>query len=725
MDIFVKKEGIRLKKRLIALLLCILIAAQITVLPASAATNSFTVTDSIAQNMINAALAQVGKKNADFDGMPADHWCAYFIDWLSMNSGAGAAGILPNKYSGYGTTGSVAKFAVNKGSATAVCFPDTSYNYMVDACGTTRVSQGSRSSFVPQPGDLIFFLWSGSTASFASHVALVYDVVGSTVYYVDGNGSAVSGDEAFYKRSYVNTHSISKTSTEISAYVRPNYGSSSGGSVVPDSGVSIYGTNVTNLTSTSVRLNGSCSYTGSRPSSVGVYFGTSMSNMTKKDYDTINHTKNPFDIWYDISGLQPNTTYYWQLYAVVDGETCWANNILSFTTSPDPSAVSVLKTTNCRYYVTIPANYRLQGYQYPTSTANYRYIAAQDAAYTLNCTKKVELSDGNVRYFFTDASGNGIYFVYTSGMSVQIIHNYSSEGVESDHPHCAYKRCDCGAIKYTDNGSYHADCDICNPPVTGIRLPIDSISLTAGNAMQLSAEIIPSNATNQAVIWSSDNPAVATVDQDGFVVAVSSGTATITAETVDGGYRASCTITVISGMTFLDVPADSYYADAVEWAVNQGITTGYGSSSTFAPDGTCTRGQVVTFLWRAAGKPEPATLMNPFQDVDSDDFYYKAVLWAIEEGITAGYGSSTVFAPDGACTRGQVATFLHRYYGTPAAASLENPFEDIAEGAYYYDAVLWAVEEGITNGYGSDTVFAPEQTCTRSQIVTFLYRAMN
>lgn len=714
-----------MKKRLIVLLLCILITSQLMVLPASAATNSFDKTDNIAQNMINAALAQVGKKNADFDGMPADNWCAYFIDWLSMNSGAGAAGILPNKYSGYGTTRSVAQFAVNKGGGTAVCFPDISYNYLVDFCGTSRVSQGSRSSFVPQPGDLIFFLWNGSTASFASHVALVYDVVGSTVYYVDGNGSAVSGDEAFYKRSYVNTHSISKTSTEISAYVRPNYGSSSGGSVVPDSGVSIYGTNVTNLTSTSVRLNGGCSYTGSRPSSVGVYFGTSMSNMTKKDYDTINHTKNPFDIWYDISGLQPNTTYFWQLYAVVDGETCWANNILSFTTSPDPSAVSVLKTTNCRYYVTIPANYRLQGYQYPTSTANYRYIAAQDAAYTLNCTKKVELSDGNVRYFFTDASGNGIYFVYTSGMSVQIIHNYSSEGVESDHPHCAYKRCDCGAIKYTDNGSYHADCDICNPPVTGIRLPIDSISLTAGNAMQLSAEIVPSNATNQAVIWSSDNPAVATVDQDGFVVAVSSGTATITAETVDGGYRASCTITVISGMTFLDVPADSYYADAVEWAVNQGITTGYGSSSIFAPDGTCTRGQVVTFLWRAAGKPEPATLMNPFQDVDSDDFYYKAVLWAIEEGITAGYGSSTVFAPDGACTRGQVATFLHRYYGTPAAASLENPFEDIAEGAYYYDAVLWAVEEGITNGYGSDTVFAPEQTCTRSQIVTFLYRAMN
>jgi len=176
---------------------------------------------------------------------------------------------------------------------------------------------------------------------------------------------------------------------------------------------------------------------------------------------------------------------------------------------------------------------------------------------------------------------------------------------------------------------------------------------------------------------------------------------------------------------FEDVKADAYYADAVQWAVENSITNGYGSESTFCPDIECTRGQVVTFLWRAAGSPEPVSLNNPFTDVANNTYYYKAVLWAVENGITAGYGSDTIFNPDGVCTRAQVATFMWRAAGKPGMTGLNNRFTDISSDTYYYDAVLWAVENGITNGYGSDTIFNPDGNCTRGQIVTFLYRGMN
>lgn len=170
--------------------------------------------------------------------------------------------------------------------------------------------------------------------------------------------------------------------------------------------------------------------------------------------------------------------------------------------------------------------------------------------------------------------------------------------------------------------------------------------------------------------------------------------------------------------SFADVQEDSYYYTPVVWAVLNGITTGY-QNDLFAPKMDCTRGQVVTFLWRANGCPEPKAIYNPFVDVKPSSYYYKAVLWAVENGITAGYYDN-YFAPDITVTRGQVATFLYRFAGTPAHSSY-NPFSDIAEGKYYHDAVLWAVENGITSGYYDD-LFAPNNGCTRSQVVTFLYR---
>ena len=175
------------------------------------------------------------------------------------------------------------------------------------------------------------------------------------------------------------------------------------------------------------------------------------------------------------------------------------------------------------------------------------------------------------------------------------------------------------------------------------------------------------------------------------------------------------------GTGFSDVSSSAWYSDAVQWAVDNGITAGT-SSTTFSPDASCTRGQVVTFLWRAAGCPAPKGSSNDFTDVVAGSYYETAVQWAVEQGITNGT-SATTFSPDAIVTRGQVVTFLWRY-AQSVKVSAENPFVDVASSDYYSDAVLWAVAEDITNGT-SATTFSPADTCTRAQIVTFLYRYMS
>lgn len=172
-------------------------------------------------------------------------------------------------------------------------------------------------------------------------------------------------------------------------------------------------------------------------------------------------------------------------------------------------------------------------------------------------------------------------------------------------------------------------------------------------------------------------------------------------------------------LTFTDVPASAYYYDAVYWAVENGVTNGT-SATTFSPDASCTRAQMVTFLWRAAGSPEPESTVNPFTDVSASAYYYDAVLWAVEQGITNGT-SATTFGPDVTVTRGQTVTFLWRYDGSPAVSG--SGFDDVVSDAYYADAVAWAASEGVTSGT-SATTFSPSNDCTRGQIVTFLYRYM-
>jgi hypothetical protein len=339
----------------------------------------------------------------------------------------------------------------------------------------------------------------------------------------------------------------------------------------------------------------------------------------------------------------------------------------------------------------------------------------------------------------------------------------------------------------TVDGGFTATCKVTvKTAATGVSIVESDQSVKVGETVQLSAVVSPEKAAKYAV-WSSSDETVATIDQTGKVTAVGAGTATITVTV--GDKSNSRVITVIAATTgdntgdnttppadnngdntnppadnngettkpddnqgdttkpddnkgdttkpddnkgddkneepttpvFTDLTQD-WYKDAVNWAAKEGITTGT-TATTFNPNGSCSRAQVVTFLWRAAGSPEPKTTENPFKDVDVNQYYYKAAVWAYENGITTGskvVGNDVYFAPNDTCTRAQVVTFLWRYENKPVVSSTTS-FKDVAAGSYYADAVNWAVANGITTGMSS-TAFQPNTTCSRAMVVTFLYR---
>ena len=224
---------------------------------------------------------------------------------------------------------------------------------------------------------------------------------------------------------------------------------------------------------------------------------------------------------------------------------------------------------------------------------------------------------------------------------------------------------------------------------------------------------------NKPVTWTSSDEKIATVDENGLVTALRYGRATITA-TAEDGETATCEIQT----RYYDVNDDSkYYWKPVYWAADNVITKGY-DNVYFGPQNNCTREAVVTFLWRLAGQPEPKSTKNPFKDVQSGKYYYKAVLWAAENGITKGYKDGT-FRPDDTCLREHVVTFLYRYAGSPSVKPVSNPFNDVKVSDYYYRAAVWANQEGIANGYSEGEHaggFGPKLDCLREHVVTFLYR---
>ena len=213
---------------------------------------------------------------------------------------------------------------------------------------------------------------------------------------------------------------------------------------------------------------------------------------------------------------------------------------------------------------------------------------------------------------------------------------------------------------------------------------------------------------------------IAATDRNGNALTLTDkGNGVYTFTQPDGAVTLTVRFTA-EGTRFADVPADAWYADAVAWAVGQGVTDGV-AADRFAPDGACTRAQIVTFLWRAAGSPAPKAASS-FTDVPADAWYADAVAWAVEQGITKGL-TDTTFGPDVTCTRAQGVTFLWRLEKAPASDAASNAFSDVADGAWYADAVAWAVAHGVTDGT-SRTTFSPDGTCTRAQIVTFLWRAL-
>ncbi len=248
-------------------------------------------------------------------------------------------------------------------------------------------------------------------------------------------------------------------------------------------------------------------------------------------------------------------------------------------------------------------------------------------------------------------------------------------------------------------------------------------TLTPGQNFNIPFRAEPADASN-TITWTSSKPNIVKTDGN-RLTAMRTGTAVITAK-ADNGVTASITIRVI----FNDVPdTGRYYSAAVYWAVDNAITAGYtdadGFARTFRPENKCTREAVVTFLWRLAGRPEPRSLVSGFTDVqDSSKYYYKAVLWAAEQGITAGYDDGT-FRPDDTCLREHVVTFLWRYAGRPAPSAQTNPFNDVNVSEYYYRPAVWASEKGIAKGYTTGEHaggFGPKLDCLREHVVTFLYR---
>ncbi|MBR4661866.1 MAG: S-layer homology domain-containing protein [Clostridia bacterium] len=279
--------------------------------------------------------------------------------------------------------------------------------------------------------------------------------------------------------------------------------------------------------------------------------------------------------------------------------------------------------------------------------------------------------------------------------------------------------------------AFYADVDVTEAPERLVCAAVEA-SVEDGSRVPYGTEITLTCATeNVRIYYTLDG--TCPCDTESPSRTLYTGPIAITADTtlrvyaVRGGYQDSkvrkysffCDAPLPA---FTDVPGEAYYAAPVAWAVANNITNGT-SATTFSPEEGCTRGQVVTFLWRAAGCPEPAGSKNPFRDVKADDYFYKAVLWAVENEITNGTSAKT-FSPEETCTRGQIVTFLWRASGSPSAGSASNPFKDVKAADYFRDAVLWAVAKGVTLGTDK-THFSPEDTCTRGQVVTFLYRAKN
>ncbi len=340
-------------------------------------------------------------------------------------------------------------------------------------------------------------------------------------------------------------------------------------------------------------------------------------------------------------------------------------------------------------------------------------------------TYDIDLIEGTYYLKVSGKHGGSYNIGYSSG-NYTLTTSYTNANVDETEPNDTMQE----AQQIPLDGVFNGQCALNNrEDYYRIELPADGeLSLTVTSYMDYYSVWLFDSDGNE--IWSdygNERDSEAISRKDTYTLHLVQGTYYLKVSGQHGsGYNigystGNYTFKLNTENPFSDVPADSFYYDPVLWAVEQGITSGT-TGTTFSPNDACMRAHVVTFLWRAAGSPAPESAVNPFTDVKTSDFFYKPVLWAVENGITTGT-SATTFSPTGVCNRAQVVTFLHRAFESPAAAT-SLPFTDVPAGAWYEAPIAWAVENGITNGLTA-TEFGPTSPCNRAQVVTFLYRAYN
>ena len=541
--------------------------------------------------------------------------------------------------------------------------------------------------------------------------------LGDILVYTGGYNNY--GHVAIYESDYVSYHQnfngkqyVVRATCKYNALnnpywgvIRPDFGGSA-----PISAASWEGPSATNITESNAYLSGKVNFSQTmNTTQVGVrIYDSSNTRIALKD-EYVNYNTTYVNIWYDVTGelgiyLKSGQSYKFQFYTISNGKEYWSP-IISFATAHTHNYASKVVQPTCT----------VQGYTIHTCSCgnSYKdsYVNALGHSYSGGACTRCGVKDPN----YTQTSGvsyvlsDGVLTVSGSGECTNAwMNNYSPNNVKkivigsgiTSIGRAAFQGC--AYVKSVDiaNGVTK----ICRGAFTQcwaldyviIPTSVNTIEMTAfGNAI--------SGSTMNDVYYCGS--------------AAQWGRISI-GEHNDSLLKASFHYNYDPNMSFTDVAAASYCYDAVQWAVANGITNGTDATH-FSPNAGCTRGQVVTFLWRAAGEPTVGGNVG-FVDVAPGSYCYEAVKWAVANGITNGT-DATHFSPNATCTRGQVVTFLWRAAGEPVVSGNVG-FVDVAPGSYCYNAVQWAVAKGITKGTDT-THFSPNATCTRGQVVTFLYRA--
>ena len=541
--------------------------------------------------------------------------------------------------------------------------------------------------------------------------------LGDILVYTGGYNNY--GHVAIYESDYVSYHQnfngkqyVVRATCKYNALnnpywgvIRPDFGGSA-----PVSAASWEGPSATNITESNAYLSSKVNFSQTmNTTQVGVrIYDSSNTRIALKD-EYVNYNTTYVNIWYDVTGelgiyLKSGQSYKFQFYTISNGKEYWSP-IISFATAHTHNYASKVVQPTCT----------AQGYTIHTCSCgnSYKdsYVNALGHSYSGGACTRCGQKDPNytqtsgVRYVLSD----GVLTVSGSGECTNAwMNNYSPNNVTkivigsgiTSIGKAAFQGC-----------AYVKSVDIANGVTKICRGAFTQCWALESVIIPTSVNTIEMTAFGNAISGSTMN------DVYYCGSAAQWGRISI-GEHNDSLLKASFHYNYDPNMSFTDVAAGSYCYDAVQWAVANGITNGT-DATRFSPNAGCTRGQVVTFLWRAAGEPVVSGNVG-FVDVAPGSYCYEAVKWAVANGITNGT-DATHFSPNATCTRGQVVTFMYRAAGEPAVGG-SNGFVDVAAGSYCYNAVQWAVANGITKGTDA-THFSPSATCTRGQVVTFLYRA--